>query len=180
VTSTDQPTPAYDDAAPAGRPAEPHRRPRWLVPVITGVGGLLVGSLAAGGGASPTAAPASTVTATPTAAPAPTATVTAPPVTATVTAKPAPAPTATRTVKVTPAPTAAFGEGVYLVGVDVKPGRYRTTTSVTGQDCYWEIDRAPGSDDIVQNDNPAGGRPLVVLRSGQQFSSERCGDWGRS
>lgn len=152
-------------------------RRRWLIPLGTGVAGLVVGAaLTASGSTAPTATPqpaASTTTATVTST-APADRATAPTVTQTITVKP----TITRTVRVTPAPSVAFSDGVYLVGEDIRPGRYRTTASVSSG-CYWEIGKV-GSDDIIQNDNPAGGRPTVILKTGEQFTSQDCGGWTRS
>ena len=89
--------------------------------------------------------------------------------------------TTTATVTATakpPGAEATMGPGVWVVGQDIKAGTYRTTAAVE-DGCYWEINARVGSDDIVQNDNPQGGRPQVVLRAGQVFTSARCGDWGR-
>jgi len=82
-------------------------------------------------------------------------------------------------VKVTPQPKAAITEGVWLVGEDIKAGRYRTVDTVS-DGCYWEITADEGSGDIVQNDLPTGGRPTVSLENGQQFTTKDCGDWARS
>jgi hypothetical protein len=71
----------------------------------------------------------------------------------------------------------SVGPGTWTVGVDIQPGTYRTAQEV-GSDCYWEITRSgTNGSDIVENDLPAGGRPTVTLREGQDFSSERCGTW---
>lgn len=73
-------------------------------------------------------------------------------------------------------PSTSISEGVWEVGSDVKPGRYRTDEAVT--DCYWAITRGGSNgEDIVANDNVSGGRPSVTLKRGQEFKSSRCGDW---
>jgi hypothetical protein len=69
-----------------------------------------------------------------------------------------------------------IGEGVWAVGVDVRPGTYRTTETVSG-DCYWEIDSDANGDTIVANDIVTGGRPTVTLKNGQYFTTKDCGDW---
>lgn len=69
-----------------------------------------------------------------------------------------------------------IGEGDWAVGVDVRPGTYRTTEAISG-DCYWEINSDANGDNIVANDIVTGGRPTVTLQNGQYFSTSRCGDW---
>lgn len=86
--------------------------------------------------------------------------------------------TKTRQVTVSPSLEATFSEGVWLVGEDISPGRYRTTQAVS-EECYWEISR-PGTTTIIDNDFVTGGRPTVTLRRGQQFTTRRCGDWTRT
>ncbi|WP_374971024.1 NYN domain-containing protein [Terrabacter sp. BE26] len=73
-------------------------------------------------------------------------------------------------------PSTSITEGVWEVGSDIKPGRYRTDDAVT--DCYWAITRGGSNgEDIIANDNVSGGRPSVTLKRGQEFKSSRCGDW---
>jgi hypothetical protein len=173
----------------AALPAQPgHARPATakrrgpLVPILAAAGTGLVGLLAGVGiGAAPasdtvTTAGASTVTVTKTAAGTGAATVT-------VTGK-APAPAAkTVTVKVTQGPPkakAAMGEGSYLVGEDIAPGRYRMIEAAGGN-CYWGIYRAGTNQaDIIQNDIVTGGRATVTLKKGQEFDSTGCGDWAKA
>lgn len=97
--------------------------------------------------------------------------------TETVAATPAPAVTVFKTVTATPAPVSAIEEGVWEVGVDVRPGKYKVHEALVG-DCYWQISPA-GGDDIVANDNPTGGRPVVILKKGQEFTNEGCGTWSK-
>lgn len=73
-------------------------------------------------------------------------------------------------------PSRSISEGVWEVGTDIKPGRYRTDVAVS--DCYWAITRGGSNgDDILANDNVSGGRPSVTLKRGQEFKSSGCGDW---
>jgi hypothetical protein len=67
-------------------------------------------------------------------------------------------------------------EGVWVVGVDIKPGTYRAQG--VSSDCYWSI-TSTGSNggDIIDNDIPGGGNPQVTLEEGQDFETSRCGDW---
>ena len=70
-------------------------------------------------------------------------------------------------------------EGMWTVGADIQPGTYRTKEPVTS-DCYWAIYRSgTNGDDIIQNDIVTGGSPRVTLSNGQDFKTERCGDWVR-
>lgn len=89
------------------------------------------------------------------------------------------------TVTVTVTPSAAvpktssrpatIREGTWMVGEDVKPGRYRSMNEISPEaSCYWEITK---SGDIIDNDLPTGGRATVTLVKGQQFKTERCGEW---
>ncbi|WP_102508193.1 hypothetical protein [Sanguibacter massiliensis] len=71
----------------------------------------------------------------------------------------------------------SFDDGIWTVGEDIKPGRYKVTEAVGGS-CYWSITRTGSNgDDIIENDIVTGGRPAVVLRTGQDFTSNRCGTW---
>lgn len=56
-------------------------------------------------------------------------------------------------------------DGTWSVGSDVQPGTYRTTDTVTS-DCYWEITTGGGNgSDIIQNDIPGGGYPVVAIKT---------------
>lgn len=68
--------------------------------------------------------------------------------------------------------------GTWTVGVDVEPGTYKVTAPVATGSCYWKI-TATGTNggDIVENDIVSGGLPQVNLSAGQDFTTERCGDW---
>ncbi|WP_129308122.1 hypothetical protein [Streptomyces sp. L2] len=67
-----------------------------------------------------------------------------------------------------------FGNGVYRVGSDIKPGTYYVT-NVNG--CYWERTDANG-ETIDNNFISAAKRVQVtILASDYSFNSERCGQW---
>jgi multidrug efflux pump subunit AcrA (membrane-fusion protein) len=68
-------------------------------------------------------------------------------------------------------------DGTWSVGTDIAAGTYRTTDEV-GSSCYWAI-LAGGTNgsDILENDIPGGGRPMVTLAEGQDFNTKRCGSW---
>lgn len=78
----------------------------------------------------------------------------------------------------TPEPTSdipGFGDGIYIIGEDIKPGTYRSDGS---DSCYWE--RLAGFsgelDDIIANGNNA---PEIVTVSKRDaaFSTNGCGSW---
>ena len=89
-------------------------------------------------------------------------------------------PAVTRTVLAQPPPPqVAMKDGVYVVGPDIQPGTYRTVADVSK--CYWEISKGgTNGRDIVANDNVDGGRPTVALQEGQEFRSNRCGNWTKT
>jgi hypothetical protein len=68
-------------------------------------------------------------------------------------------------------------DGTWTVGTDIEPGTYRAAAAV-GSTCYWGIYRSGSNGgDIIENDIPGGGRPVVTLSAGQDFNSTRCGKW---
>jgi len=70
-----------------------------------------------------------------------------------------------------------IGDGTWTVGADIEPGTYRAAAAV-GSTCYWGIYRSGSNGgDIIENDIPGGGRPVVALSPGQDFNSTRCGKW---
>ncbi len=97
-----------------------------------------------------------------------------------------------QTVTVTAQPTAApstpanggevttFGDGVYTVGVDIKPGTYRVTTMVPSgsTSCAWRITKSGSNGSVtLQNDIPKGGFPTVAVKVGEDLSVHDCGMW---
>jgi hypothetical protein len=78
----------------------------------------------------------------------------------------------------TTSPTASFGNGVYLVGVDIAPGSWRADTPSTS--CYWErLRNVTGSDDIIANffgNTPA---IMTVLSTDVAVGVSGCGTWTR-
>ncbi len=68
-------------------------------------------------------------------------------------------------------------DGTWTVGSDIEPGTYKAVAAV-GSTCYWGIYRSGSNGgDIIENDIPGGGRPVVTLSPGQDFNSTRCGKW---
>jgi hypothetical protein len=90
-----------------------------------------------------------------------------------------PTPAVTATTRPTAAPRTSFGDGVWLIGVDIAPGTYRTT--LKGGYCMWErLSGLSGTyDDVIAFDSPDGGQALVTIApSDVAFSTDGCGEWG--
>ena len=88
--------------------------------------------------------------------------------TPTATAAPTPTPTAT------PLPLITFGDGEHRVGVDIPPGRYRTTTPTP--DCEWE--RRKGNSVTLSWQQSGGASEIVdVVADDDWFESSGCGTW---
>ncbi|MFI6681852.1 hypothetical protein [Kribbella sp. NPDC050470] len=116
--------------------------------------------------------PAPTVTVSVPGEPGAEVTVTAPPVTVT---KPAPAP---KTVTAQPPQAAAAitEDGTYEVGVDIKPGKYK---SAGGDSCYWaRLKNLDGDlDAIIANNISDGPQTVVIKKTDKGFETNRCGTW---
>src|SRR5699024_145299 len=69
--------------------------------------------------------------------------------------------------------------GTWTVGVDVKPGTYRTKEAVSGM-CYWGIDESgTNKENILQNDLVTGGHPSVTARKAMDCEPGRSGAGGK-
>lgn len=66
-----------------------------------------------------------------------------------------------------------FGNGVWHVGVDIVPGRYRAEG---GSSCYWQKSPVDASDDIIDN-GLVDGPTTVVIQDDILFTSQDCGTW---
>jgi hypothetical protein len=71
----------------------------------------------------------------------------------------------------------SFGDGIWRVRKDIRPGTYRTAG---GRGCYWAI-LADFRGGIVENNVTLRKAPQVVsiLRSDVGFESDDCGTWRR-
>lgn len=73
------------------------------------------------------------------------------------------------------------GDGVFLVGEDIKPGTYRTAGPAEDSaidNCYWERAKDASGEvgSIIANDNTKGpGR--VTVNQGEVFKTNGCEDW---
>jgi hypothetical protein len=158
------------------QPVPPPKKPKrfgWMAMGITAGVALVIGSLAGGSGDGTTVSPAATTTVTATA----TATKT---ITEEASQQPTKAPTTTApkpTKKAAPTIETTMGDGTYEIGVDAKPGRYKT---IAENSCYWERDKDDSGefDSIIANDNVSdGARASVTVKKGEFFQSEGCGTW---
>ena len=161
------------DGPPVRQQPQKAKRFGWLTLIITavvalGLGGIIGGSV---DGTATTAEPNATATAT---------------VTAIETAQAEPTPTATKapTTKNTTKPKSksTMEEGTYEIGVDAKPGRYKTRVPEDSSGCYWEKakDDSGEFDSLIANGEVnAGGRQSITLKRGQFFLSDDCGTWIR-
>lgn len=77
---------------------------------------------------------------------------------------------------ITAAADEGFGDGTFIVGIDISPGTWRTPA---GTQCYWARLRGFGGslDDIIANDNARGSAVVTIQPSDQGFTSRRCGTW---
>ena len=162
--SYDPNQPYYAPPPPPGPPqstGQPRRQmPLWQ-PILFGAiilfAGVAIGA-AAGGGKTTASKPGPTVTATATLED----TFTATPVITRVIATHTQIVTSTYT----PPPPQQFGEGTYVVGSDIKPGRYHTDGS---SDCYWARLASLDTTDIIDNNVGSGPQTVQVLASDKAF-----------
>lgn len=72
------------------------------------------------------------------------------------------------------------GDGVFLVGEDVKPGTYRTQGSA-GLGCYWaRLSGTSGNfDEIITNGNAEGPTTVTIAKSDKAFETSGCQEWKR-
>lgn len=76
------------------------------------------------------------------------------------------------------APGGPFGDGTWIVGLDVEPGTWRAPG---GESCYWERLAAFSGrfSDIIANDFGGLGPIVTIDASDAGFASEDCGVWTR-
>lgn len=106
-----------------------------------------------------------------------TVTVTPPAETVEVTAAPTrPTKTVKVTIKVTPQPKAAISEdGIWLVGLDIKPGTYRSSG---GGACYWARLSDVSGNGIITNGLGAN-QIVTISATDKAFETAGCGEWTR-
>lgn len=89
-------------------------------------------------------------------------------------------PTITRTVTYTPPPPPGparqlGGEGIFVVGTDLIPGRWRTDGG--GMSCYWARLGDLTGDKILDNNNSSGPQVVEILPSDAAFQLRHCQPW---
>jgi hypothetical protein len=108
-----------------------------------------------------------------------TVTVTAPQVTVTKPAVTLPAPPRKTVTARPPGPvTSIQGDGTYEIGVDLKPGTYK---SAGGAGCYWARLKTldGGVNSIIANNLSDGPQTVMLRASDKGFETARCGPWAK-
>lgn len=84
-----------------------------------------------------------------------------------------------RLTRITSDPGASFGDGLYIVGVDISSGTWRS--EVPASYCYWErLAGFSGSfDEILANDLTSSQAIVQIAASDIGFRAEGCGAWSR-
>jgi hypothetical protein len=90
-------------------------------------------------------------------------------------AKPTAAPS---TPPLPPATSSALADGVWVVGTDVKPGRYYATVPADAVACYWaRLKDTDGSfESIIANSVVQTGRAVITIKRTDFAVEIRCGD----
>jgi hypothetical protein len=157
--------PPYGPVPVQQQPKKP-KRFGWPTLIITALAALSLGGIIGNiGDTAPTAEPSATATASKPAE-----------------AKSAPSASKAPEAKKTTEPVAesTMGEGTYQIGVDAKPGRYKTQVPQDSANCYWQrtMDDSGDMDSIIANDNlNPGARASITVNSGEFFKSSGCGTW---
>ncbi|HMM43496.1 MAG TPA: hypothetical protein PKA95_16510, partial [Thermomicrobiales bacterium] len=81
--------------------------------------------------------------------------------------------------QITTSQTAGFGDGAWIVGVDIAPGAWRNSDS--SESCYWErvSDFSGESDAIIANEFSTAIQTVTIAASDTGFMSSDCGTWTR-
>ena len=151
-------------AVPVQQQPKKPKRFGWPTVIITAVAALSLGGIIGNvGDTGPTAEPSATATASKPAE-----------------AKSGPSASKAPEAKKTTEPVAesTMGEGTYQIGVDAKPGRYKTQAPQDSANCYWERlkDDRGGFDSIIANNNVnPGARVSITVKQGEFFNSHGCG-----
>lgn len=152
-------------------PAPAPRKPRWFARKVVLLPATLVVGIIIGANMR-TAPPAPVAVAAPAAS---VPSVTAPasvPASAPIVAASEPT-----TVAAAPAgPVTTFGNGTYLVGDEVAPGKYRSA-GVDGSMCYWDLTNDAGT--IVDQGVATEGPSRATLKAGLTFKSSGCSTWNK-
>jgi len=79
---------------------------------------------------------------------------------------------------ITASPTDPFGDGVWIVNVDIAPGTWRSETPPTGG-CYWERTSGFGGElaEIIANEFTDAQQIVTIAPSDVGFKTSGCGTW---
>lgn len=83
------------------------------------------------------------------------------------------------------APTATIpGDGVFIVGIDIHPGMYKSAGPTRGTYCWWYRHGTIGTQglsavDLIQDGSSAGPQYVVIAPSDATFETEQCSPWVR-
>ena len=72
---------------------------------------------------------------------------------------------------------AMSGDGVFVVGLDIKPGVYRTAGPVSGRKGYYALLSSTNTHDIINNNNIAGRATITVGPEVRAVSVSGCQPW---
>jgi hypothetical protein len=70
-------------------------------------------------------------------------------------------------------------DGEWVVGLTMRPGRYRAVNIPSdGHGCSWAVTTTGSNGNhVVANASVQGGHPQVSVHVGQSFTSKDCGEW---
>jgi hypothetical protein len=69
------------------------------------------------------------------------------------------------------------GDGVFVVGLDIKPGVYRTAGPVSGGNGYYALLSSTNTNDIITNNNIAGPATITVGADVRAVNVSGCQPW---
>jgi len=64
--------------------------------------------------------------------------------------------------------------GIYIIGADIFPGRYRTAGN---PECYWARLRSGDARDIIDSHKNSGPQVIEIRESDTAFLTQNCGMW---
>jgi hypothetical protein len=80
-----------------------------------------------------------------------------------------------------PGPKVEFGSGTWEVGVDVQPGKYKTSGPEGSLPCYWaRLKDTSGDLGSIINNSILDGPGTVTINEGELFETSGCAEWVKS
>jgi hypothetical protein len=77
------------------------------------------------------------------------------------------------------APTGFGGDGLFVVGLDITPGVYRTAGPISGRRGYFALLKSTSTRDILENSIVAGAATITVGPGVKAVQVRRCQPWYR-